>query len=407
MSSPPGGPVRLARVVDLPGAVLLGLGSIVGTGVFVALGIAAGIAGSSILVAVALAAVLATANGLSAAQLAAAHPTSGGTYEYAHRYLGRRFALAAGWTFLSAKSASAATAALGFAGYVLSAAGADAGRLPRTAVALAAVAAITAVVASGIRRSSRSNAIVVSITLVSLLALVVAASPSLADHADRLRPSLRDGDDLADLLHATALVFVAFAGYGRIATLGEEVRAPSVTIPRAIIITLAASLLLYLAVTSVAVATLGAGGLAEVTRISGAPLEAVARATAVPHLHWLIGVAAITAMLGVILNLLLGLSRVVMAMARRADLPRALATIDERGTSPRAAVLVVGGGVAALVLAGDVKLTWTVSAFTVLLYYAITNLAALRLPAADRRYPRAVAGFGLVACVALAVWIVL
>ena len=116
-STPP--PAALARVVGLWGAVWMGLGSILGTGVFVSLGIATGVVGSGVVLAVALAALVATANGLSSAQLAAAHPVSGGTYEYGHRLVNPVAGFTAGWMFLAAKSASAATAALGCAGYLL------------------------------------------------------------------------------------------------------------------------------------------------------------------------------------------------------------------------------------------------------------------------------------------------
>ncbi len=405
-SSAPTAP--LARVLDLRDAVLLGLGSIVGTGVFVSLGLAAGIAGPAVLLAVLLAAAVAAANGLSAAQLAAAHPTSGGTYEYASRLLGRPWALIAGWTFLAAKSASAATAALGVAGYVLTALGAAPERLPRTALALAVVAALTALVAGGVRRSSRTNAVIVAITLTALAALVAAAVPSMLRHPDRLWPfsgTGAAGADPSDLFHATALVFVAFTGYGRVATLGEEVRDPTRTIPRAVVLALLVSAVLYVVVTAAALATVGAVELGASARAGGAPLEAAARASSAPDVRWLVGGAAITAMLGVILNLLLGLSRVVLAMARRRDLPGALATVDARRSSPRTAVIAVGVVIAGLALIGNVRLTWSLSAFTVLVYYAVTNLAALRLAPSQRRYPRAVAGAGLITCVTLAVWL--
>lgn len=394
----------LARVLGLPSAILLGLGSIVGTGVFVSIGLAAGLAGTALPVAVAFGALLALANGLSSAQLAAAFPQSGGTYEYGYRTLNRGFALAAGWTFLIAKSASAATAALGLAGYLLDAVDVTPDRLPRTALAVAAVAVLTAVVAGGARRSSRANAAIVTVTIGGLLALVAAAAPAAFAHPDRFVPrfSGAGAPNAADLLHATALMFVAYTGYGRIATLGEEVRDPRHTIPRAIAITLGVALLLYMCVAVTGAAAIGAEGLAHATRHGGAPLDAVARASSVPAVRWVVGAAAVTAMLGVLLNLVLGLSRVVLAMARRRDLPGALAAVDEARSSPRAAVAVVGAVIAGLTLLGSVKLTWTLSAFTVLLYYAITNLAALRLPPAERRYPRWVAGAGLAICTGLA-----
>jgi APA family basic amino acid/polyamine antiporter len=400
----------LRRELGLGGAVLMGLGSILGTGVFVSIGIAAGITGPSVVLAVALAAAIATCNGLSSAQLAADHPVSGGTYEYGHRYLDARLGFAAGWMFLCAKSASAATAALGFSGYLLHAL-----RVGEhgwhVAVAVIAVVALTAVVAGGIRRSNRSNIAIVSVTLAALLAFIAAAVPAALDHGvsgfvpffGLASEAAGSAAHASGLLHATALMFVAFTGYGRIATLGEEVHEPRVTIPRAIIATLVVSALLYIAVAAAAVGAAGASGLAGATRSAAAPLEVIARAVGPRWLAWIVAAGALTAMLGVLLNLILGLSRVLLAMARRRDMPVVLAGVAD-GT-PRAAVLVVGVVIAGLALIGNVKTTWSFSAFTVLVYYAITNLAALRLPAEARRYPRWVAGLGLVACVFVAFWV--
>jgi APA family basic amino acid/polyamine antiporter len=113
----------------------------------------------------------------------------------------------------------------------------------------------------------------------------------------------------------------------------------------------------------------------------------------------------VTAMLGVLLNLILGLSRVLLAMGRRADMPAVLARLDRSGRTPTASVVLVGAGIAALALIGNVKTTWSFSAFTVLIYYALTNLAALRLPASQRRYPRFIPALGLAACLFLAFWV--
>ncbi len=396
-SSPAASSPRLERALGVPQAVLLGLGSILGTGIFVSVGLGAEAAGTGVLAAIAIAAVVATCNGLSSAQLAAAFPVSGGTYEYGHRVLTPTLGFVAGWTFLCAKTASAATAALGFAGYVLAPFGVDAGAV-RIAIAVMAAVVITAVVAGGIQRSARVNAVVVAITIVALLAFVVAgASTSAATDATHAGPTL------PSLLRASALMFVAFTGYGRIATLGEEVRAPERAIPRAIVVTLAISAALYLAVAAAAIHGGGAAALAAATHGVAAPLATLAR-TWSPGVAWVVGIGAITAMLGVLLNLVLGLSRVVLAMARRGDFPQRLASVDERG-SPRAAVIVVGLSIAALTLVGSVERTWSFSAFTVLVYYALTNVAALRLPPAQRRSPRAIAVLGLAACLALAFWV--
>lgn len=393
----------LARVVGLRGAVAMGLGSILGTGVFVSLGIAAEVAGAAVVLAVVLAAPVAAANGLSSAQLAAAHPVSGGTYEYAHRLVHPLAGYAAGWLFLCAKSASAATAALGFAGYVLHVLAGPAGW--RTPLALALVAVVTALVAGGVRRSNAANAVIVALTLVALAAFVGFG----ARHVALARLA---GDALADaaaspgsLLRATALVFVAYTGYGRIATLGEEVRAPATTIPRAVIATLLLSMVIYAAVGVVAVGTVGAPAFAAATREAAAPLEVVARSFDARPVALLVALGAATAMTSVLLNLVLGLSRVLLAMARRGEMPAGLSAIDPRSHGPRRAVIAVGAMIAALVALGDLSLTWSFSALTVLIYYGLTNLAALRLPAEARRYPRWVAGFGLLACLGLAAFV--
>lgn len=392
-------------------AVLLGLGSIIGTGLFVSVGIAAGIAGPAVLLSLAIAAFVAMFNGLSSAQLAASYAYSGGTYEYGHAYLGPRWGFTAGWVFLCAKSASAATAGLGFSGYVTAALGVES-RALRIAVGLSTVALLTVLVAGGIRRSSRVNAILVVFVLSSLVLLVVAALPSaLSGARDHLIPFLVEplGSGAAGafgaVLHASALMFVAYTGYARIATLGEEVREPSRTIPRAVLAALLVTLAVYVVVTAVAVASVGPGVLADAAIERAATLDPVARATGVPGLAEILAMAAAAAMLGVLLNLVLGLSRVLLAMGRRGEMPEFLSRLNVSGTTPTAAVLGTGIAIMTLVALGDLRTTWSFSAFTVLVYYSITNLAALRMPAKLRRYPAWIPCVGLGSCLLLAVWI--
>jgi APA family basic amino acid/polyamine antiporter len=378
----------------------MGLGSIVGTGVFVSIGIAAGITGPAVVPAVALAALVAAANGLSSAQLAAAHPVSGGTYEYGYRYLTPWLGFTAGWLFLLAKSASAATAALGFAGYSLDLVGADPDWL--VPVGLVAVVALTGVVLAGIRSSNVVNVTIVSVALLALGAFVVVGIP----HVESSRfEGFASGGGFPGFVEATALMFVAYTGYGRIATLGEEVREPRRTIPRAIIATLVTTMVLYTAVAFVAVGVAGAGTLNDLTERLAAPLEELAKGFAGNGLARFVALGAIAAMLGVLLNLILGLSRVLLAMGRRGDMPPVTARISPAGTTPFVAVAVMGLVIVVLVLIGDVRATWTFSAFTVLIYYSLTNLAALRLPPEDRRFPRWVSMAGLAACLFLAFWV--
>lgn len=390
----------------MAGGVLLGLGSMVGTGVFVGIAVAGGVAGPAVLLSVALAAIVAACNAASSAQLAAAHPVSGGAYEYGYRFIHPVAGFLAGWMFLIAKSASAATAALAFSAYVLASLGAVVARLAAPAptllvgVALLPVVVVTAVVARGIKPTTRVNAAIVTLTVTALTAFVAAAALGIT--ADRLTPFFDPEPSRTPFVataYAAALVFVAFTGYGRVATLGEEIRDPQRNIPRAVAVTVAIVALIYLLVTAAAIATLGARELATIARAGGAPLEQAAFAVGGAPLQLVVALAAIGATLGVLLNLLLGLSRVVLAMGRRGDVPRGLARV--RSSGPVGAVITVGVLVCGLVLVGDVRTTWSFSAVTVLLYYAITNVAALRLPSTARRYPRWISALGLLGCVSL------
>lgn len=400
---------RLKAQLGVFGATMMGLGSIVGTGVFVSIGIAAGIAGPSVVLAVFIAALVAICNGLSSAQLAASHPVSGGTYEYGYRYLNSWLGFLAGWLFLLAKSASAATAALGFAGYLLLVSGG--GRAWLVPVALAAVVALTVVVLSGIQRSNVANIAIVSVTMLSLAFFVLAGLPQVspAQFLPFFANAAGEPVAMGALLHASALMFVAYTGYGRIATMSEEVHEPRRTIPQAIILTMLVTMGLYLAVASVGIGVVGAGTLSGAaqgtTGMQPAPLAVAAQAFKIPFASHILSIGAITAMLGVVLNLILGLSRVVLAMGRRRDMPAALARLNQEQTAPSSAVILVGFLIAGLVLLGNVKTTWSFSAFTVLIYYALTNLAALRIPAEERLYPRWVAVLGLLACLVLAFWV--
>jgi basic amino acid/polyamine antiporter, APA family len=396
-------PTQLKRELGVFGATLMGLGSIVGTGVFVSIGIAAGVAGPAVILAVAIGAAIAICNGLSSAQLAANHAVSGGTYEYGYRYLTPGFGFTAGWLFLLAKTASAATAALGFAGYLLNLFSLSA--LWTIPTALIALVALTAIVLGGIRRSNHANTAIVSVTLLSLGFFIIVCFPrALQDGTENFARLWATSP--ASVLHASALMFVAYTGYGRIATMGEEARSPRETIPKAMIACLVLTMLLYLTVATVGIGAVGADVLGTATQqTKAAPLEIVVRNVAGAGGAFILAIGAMTAMLGVLLNLILGLSRVLLAMGRRRDAPQFLTRLDRQQNAPYWAVVVVGVAIALLVLLGNVKTTWSFSAFNVLIYYAITNLAALKLNSQERLYPKWVAIVGLLSCLFLAFWV--
>lgn len=362
---------RLRRELGLYGAIVTGLGSILGTGAFVSIGIASGIWGDAVIWAIPLAASVAVFNGLSSAFLAGRFPVAGGTYEYAYRTINPWFGFSAGWLFLLAKTASAASAALGVALYL----GTDSPFVP-----IASAGLVTLLVAAGIRRTAAANAALITLTIAAIAWFAISgltgASP--AAPASEVPPS-------GNILAAVAFLFVAYTGYGRIATLGEEVKDPVTTIPKAVIVTLAVAAVLYMAIEvgGRALAGPGWGGALE---LGGLDMP-------------LVTIGAVTAMLGVLLNLVLGLSRVWLAMGRRHDMPSGLARLNSRA-QPTSAIILSGTLVTAVTLVRDISLAWSFSAMTVLLYYGITNLAALRI---DRRRWTAWAGLG--SCVSLSFFV--
>ena len=392
----------MRREIGILGAIFLGLGSILGTGVFVSIGLVIGQVGEWIGLTLLFAGILAACNGLSSAQLAVAYPVSGGTYEYAYRALHPLVGIFAGWLFLTAKSASAATAALGVMSFSAAAINLELNDFALRIGSAVLSLLVTCLVLLGLRRSNQFNIAIVLITILSLVSFVL-FSAFVEVTADSSFFDVTLAPDA--LLEGTALLFVAYTGYGRIATLGEEVREPRRTIPLAICATLGISWLLYASVGWALTnyqefEVLGLGdGLNQTLRI-----EVIAQTFNQPWLEKLVQVGAITAMLGVLLNLILGLSRVYLAFGRRNDLPKAFAKLDAQ-SNPRLAVLFTGIVIAALCLMGDVLMTWSLSAVTVLIYYGITNLAALRLNKQDQIFPKWISIIGLFSCVFLSVFV--
>ena len=410
---------ELRRGVELFGAVMMGLGSIVGTGVFVSVAIGFSITGAWVILAIFLASLVAICNGLSSAQLAANHPVSGGTYEYGHRWCSPQIGFVAGWMFLFAKSASAAAAALGFSGYVLLLANVS-DPYWLVPLALLTVATVTAITLIGIRRTSLVNSLIVAVTLTALAFFVIAGIPNAWANAWSIESTVNAIAGMShhhefsvrNLLHATALMFVAYTGYGRIATLGEEIDNPRRNIPRAIIVTLLVSMALYVSVGFV-VAFASQTNTEDtvevvsksVSLVRSAPLQTIANGFGVPGVGVVLAVGAITAMLGVLLNLILGLSRVMLAMGRRSEMPVQAAMVSESTSVPWVATLIVAAIVSLIVLVGDIRIAWSFSAFAVLIYYSITNLCVLRMDRSERIYSVGPAWVGLASCLFLAFWV--
>ncbi|MEV6752884.1 APC family permease [Streptomyces sp. NPDC051214] len=390
MSTPPSaaGAPQLQRRFGVGDAVVIGLGSMIGAGIFAAFAPAARAAGSGLLVGLAVAAVVAYCNATSSARLAARYPASGGTYVYGRERLGEFWGYLAGWGFVVGKTASCAAMALTVGAYAWPG--------QERPVAIAAVLALTAVNYVGIQKTVWLTRGVVTLVLAVLAAVVAASYTSGA--ADVSRLELGGDAGVGGVLEAAGLLFFAFAGYARIATLGEEVRDPRRTIPRAIPLALGITLSAYVAVAVAVLVVLGPGGLAGST----APLTDTVRAAGVPELAPVVRAGAAVAALGSLLALILGISRTTLAMARDHHLPHALAAVHPRFHVPHRAELAVGAVVVALVAFADLRGAIGFSSFGVLAYYAIANAAAWTLTPAEGRPPRAVPAIGLAGCLLLA-----
>lgn len=378
-------PDDLRRSLGARDAVMVGLGAMLGAGVFAALAPAARAAGSALLIGLLLAAVVAYCNARSSARLAVLYPTSGGTYVYGRRRLGDFWGYLAGWGFVVGKTASCAAMALTVGFYAWPA--------HAHLVAVVAVAGVTAVNCTGVEKSAWLTRVIVGLVVAVLVAVVVAALASGAAVTERLSVG---SVPAGGVLEAAGLLFFAFAGYARIATLGEEVRDPTRVIPRAILVALGIALVLYSAVAVAVLAVLGAGRL----RDSVAPLMDAVAAAGVPWLVPVVGAGAVVAATGSLLALLLGVSRTTLAMARDGHLPRVLAAVHPRFKVPHRAEVAIGVVVAVLAATADVRSAIGFSSFAVLVYYAVANASAFTLGSGMRS--RALPVIGMLGCVVLA-----
>jgi APA family basic amino acid/polyamine antiporter len=380
----------LVRRLGTFDAVVIGLGSMIGAGVFSAFAPAAAAAGSGLLVGLGLAAAVAYCNAVASAQLAAQYPTSGGTYVYGRERLGEWWGFLAGWGFVIGKTASCAAMALTFAAYAVP----GPGWLERP-VAVLALLALTVVNLRGITRTAGLTRILVAVSLAALAVVVGAILGSGSGQTGNLSLELPGG--FYGVLQSAGLLFFAFAGYARIATLGEEVRDPERTIPRAIPLALGITVAIYAVVAASVLVALGSDALASSSRPLVSAVEAVDADWAVP----LVGVGAAVASLGALLALIAGIGRTTLAMAREGDLPRWLASVHPRYRVPDHAEVAVAAAVTLLVLTTDLRGAIAFSSFGVLTYYAIANASAWTQRGEFRRWPRALNAVGLVGCATL------
>jgi basic amino acid/polyamine antiporter, APA family len=376
---------ELTRQLGVFDAVVVGLGSMIGAGVFAAFAPAAAAAGSGLLVSLGVAAIVAYCNAVSSARLATRYPRSGGTYVYGRERLSPFWGFLAGWGFVVGKTASCAAMALTVGAYAWPS--------HAHAIAVASVVVVTAVNYLGVQKSAWATRVIVALVLAVLIAVAIAC---LGGGGAAVTGSAFAGP--RGLLQAAGLLFFAFAGYARIATLGEEVRDPAHTIQRAILIALTITLFVYALIAVALLDALGSDRLAT----SAAPLADAARAVGASWLAPVARVGATVAATGSLLALLLGVSRTTLAMARDRHFPPALAAIHPSFRVPYRAELAIGAVVAVVAAVADLRAAIGFSSFGVLVYYAIANASAFTLRSVASRLVPVVPVLGFAGCVVLA-----
>jgi len=380
----------LRRELGFWDAVATGIAAMIGAGIFVVSGIGARVAGSGVILAFIIAGVVALFNALSSAELAAAIPREGGTYEYARRLLSPKVGFLTGWIFVSSKMLESATVALAFGSYASLFLPFE----PRI-VAVVAVVLLTMMNVGGIRTSTNASKIMAIIKVGVLVIFVVLGIGTVRGTNFEAFPST----GIHGWLEASAIVFFAYTGYARIATLGEEIKEPERTIPRAILTSLAITAIVYVIVTTVGIGLIGVRQFAE----SDSPIASAALVLGNPVLDRMILFGAGVATLSVLLSDLLSSSRTVYAMARNGDLPKFLSNM--RNMNPVNSVIATSGIVLALVLTGSLVQIAVLTSLTILIYYTVTNMSSLKLRPEKRLFPRMIPVAGLFSCLGLAAFL--
>jgi APA family basic amino acid/polyamine antiporter len=381
----------LARKLGTTDAVVIGLGSMIGAGIFASFAPAAAAAGPGLLIGLAIAAIVAYCNATASAQLAAQYPTSGGTYVYGRERLGEWPGFLAGWSFVIGKTASCAAMALTFAAYA-----APAGW--EKPIAVTAVLVLAAVNYFGVTRTATLTRIIVAVVLL-VLALVMVVGLWAGNPAGNDLGKDLFADGPYGILQSAGLLFFAFAGYARIATMGEEVKNPQRTIPRAIITALFIVLAVYALIAVTVLLVVGPEKLATST----APLVEVVITANAGWAAPIVRVGAAAAALGALLALIAGVGRTSMAMARNRDLPAWLAGVHPKYKVPHHAEIALAVIVSILVVSVDLRGAIGFSSLGVLLYYFIANISAFTQAKERRRYPKALQILGATGCLVLVV----
>jgi len=383
---------RLKPTLGLFDATAISVGAIIGAGIFVVTGIAAGLAGSALVVSMLIAAIISLLTALSFAELTAWMPKEGSIYEFAHRLVSPFAGFLAGWMWMLSNTFAGAAVSLGFAYYLT----AVFPGLSAKWVAAIVCIAFTALNFFGIRQSALLNNFLVMAKLLILAFFIILG----LGHVNTANFAPFAPFEIG-VLYGAYYIFFAYGGFARVAVVAEEVKDAKRNVPRAILLSLAVSTIFYLLVGIVAVGLVGASRLKN----SNSPLtEAISISGSAAAVH-IVSAGGLLATASVLLTSILGVSRMAYAMARRKELPQALGRLHPKYNSPYHSTWIVGALMTLLVLFIDLTGVVAVSTFASLFYYALANVSALRLKAQKRLYSRIVPALGTATCLALLVFI--
>jgi APA family basic amino acid/polyamine antiporter len=382
----------LKPYLGLWSATAINVGAIIGGGIFVVTGIVAGLAGSALVVSMAVAAVISVFTALSFAELTAWQPVEGSVYEYACQLISPFSGFLTGWMWIVSNTFAGAAVALGFAYYFTAAIPA----LQANVVAALICLAFTALNFVGIRQSALFNNVLVAAKLIILGFFVVFGL--LHVNAGNFLPFAPFS---SGVLYGAYFIFFAYGGFARVAVVAEEVKDAKRTVPRAVLLSLAISTVVYVLVGVVAVGLAGSAELAK----SNSPLMDAIGVTGSSLAVQIVSFGGLVATASVLLTSILGVSRMAYAMARRKDMPQALRKLHGKFCTPYYSIWIAGVLMALLVLFVDLTQVVAISTFAILFYYAIANMAAFKLKTEHRRYHKVLHGLGLITCVVLLAFI--
>lgn len=385
---------ELKPTLGLFGATAISVGATVGAGIFVVTGIAAGLAGSAVVISMLLAAVIALFTALSFAELTAWQPREGSIYEYAYQLISPFTGFLVGWMWILSNTFVGAAVSLGFANYFTAIFPA----LPANWIAAILCIFFTLLNFFGIRQSAILNNFLVAAKLLVLAFFVIFGLAYIKPENYVPFAPLDIG-----MLYGTCYIFFAYAGFARVAVVAEEVKDAKRNVPRAMLLSLVASAVIYMLVGLVAVGLVGAFMLSG----SNSPLTEAIRATENTVAVYIVSAGGLLATASVLLTAILGVSRMVYSMARRNDIPQALSKLHSKYNTPHLSIWAVGILMALLVLFVDLSSVVAISTFALLFYYTMANVSALKLKVKNRLYPRFIPVLGVLTCVALSIFILL